>query len=164
MENITAVVADGLSVLGALVSAYLSLGIVLAFLRGQVDAMTNRPAARDITRRIMMLVVCVAFVALAQTVSADIASLAGGSIETAAEMRDAYIRIAQYFLDVAIGAAAVLLAVGVATGFVGAQLAVLAGEALQLSEIVARVLILAALAVGAFLTISVSHIIVGALS
>ncbi len=164
MESIAAVVADVLSVLGALVSAYLSVGIVLAFVKGQVDTMTNRPAARDIARRIMLLSVCVAFVALAQTLSGDVARLAGRSIDSAAGMRQAYLRIAQYFLDIAIGTAAVLLAVGIATGFLGGQLAALTGAAFQLSEAVAKVLILTALAVGAFLTISMSRVIIGALS
>jgi hypothetical protein len=163
MKAIVGVVTDGLSILGGVVSVYLSVGIGLAFLEGQVDVMTGRPPARDIVRRITLLVVCVTLVAFARSVSDDVADLIGGELGSDAAVRGAVLRIGQYFLDIVIGAAALLLAVGVAMGFVGAQVATMAGEALQLSTVLARLLVIVMLALGTFLTIGVSNVIVGAL-
>lgn len=163
MEAVVSAVTDGLSILGAVVSVYLALGIGLAFLEGQIDTMTGRPPARDILRRITLLVVCVTLIAFARSVSDDVADLVGGELDSDQAMREAVLRIGQYFLDVVIGAAALLLTIGVAMGFVGAQLATMAGEALHLSTVLARLTIIVALAVGAFLTISISNVIIGAL-
>jgi len=163
MEAVVGAVTDGLSILGGVVSVYLALGIGLAFLEGQVDAMTGRPPARDIVRRIVLLVVCVTLVAFAQSVSDDVADLVGGELDSDLAVREAVLRIGGYFLDVAIGAAATLLAIGVAMGFVGAQLATMAGEALHLSTVLARLTIIVALAMGTFLTISIANVIIGAL-
>jgi hypothetical protein len=163
METVVNAVSDGLSILGAVVSVYLALGIGLAFLEGQIDTVTGRPPAQDIVRRITLLVVCVALIAFARSVSDDVADLVGGELDSDQAVREAVLRIGQYFLDVVIGAAALLLAIGVAAGFVGAQLATMAGEALHLSNVLAKLSIVVALAVGAFLTISIANVIVGAL-
>jgi hypothetical protein len=55
------------------------------------------------------------------------------------------------------------MAVGVVTGFVGAQLATMAGEPLMLSRVLGRLTVIVALAAGAFLTITLTHIVVDAL-
>jgi hypothetical protein len=163
METVVNAVTDGLSILGGVVSVYLALGIGVAFLEGQIDTVTGRPPAQDIVRRITLLVVCVALIAFARSVSDDVADLVGGELDSDQAVREAVLRIGQYFLDVVIGAAATLLAIGVAAGFVGAQLATMAGEALHLSNVLAKLSIVVALAVGAFLTISIANVIVGAL-
>jgi len=41
MEAVIGAVTDGLSILGAVVSVYLSIGIGVAFLEGQIDTMTR---------------------------------------------------------------------------------------------------------------------------
>ena len=163
MDAVASVVTDALSILGALASAYLAIGIALAFVEGQVDAVAGRPSARDIGSRIVLLVACVALVALARGVSNDMAALVGGELNDAAAVRGAMLNVGQYFLDIMIGSAALLLALGVVTGFVGAQLATIAGEPLMLSRILGKLTVLTALAVGAFLTIRLSHIVIGAL-
>jgi len=163
MEAVVGAVTDGLSILGAVVSVYLALGIGVAFLEGQMDAMTGRPPARDIVRRITLLVVCVTLIVFARSVSDDVADLVRGELDSDLAVREAVLRIGQYFLDVVIGAAALLLAIGVAVGFVGAQLATMAGEALHLSNVLAKLSIVVALAMGAFLTISIANVIIGAL-
>jgi len=163
MDAVVGAVTDGLSILGAVVSVYLAIGIGAAFLEGQIDTMTGRPPARDIVRRITLLVVCVTLIAFARSVSGDVADLVGGELDSDVAVREAVLRIGQYFLDVVIGAAAILLAIGVAVGFVGAQLATMAGEALHLSNVLAKLLIVVALAMGAFLTISIANVIIGAL-
>ena len=163
MDAVVSVVTDVLSVLGALVSAYLAIGIALAFVEGQIDAVSGRPSGRDISSRIILLVVCVALVALARGVSSDIAALVGDELNDAAAVRGAVLSVGQYFLDILIGSAALLLALGVVTGFVGAQLATTAGEPMVLSRILGKLTVVTALAVGAFLTIRLSHIVIGAL-
>jgi len=163
MEAVVNAVSDGLSILGGVVSVYLALGIGVAFLEGQIDTVTGRPPAQDIVRRITLLVVCVALIAFARSVSDDVADLVEGELDSDQGVREAVLRIGQYFLDVVIGAAALLLAIGVAAGLVGAQLATTAGEALHLSNVLAKLSIVVALAVGAFLTISIANVIVGAL-
>jgi len=154
MDAVVGAVTDGLSILGGVVSVYLALGIGVAFLEGQIDTMTGRPPARDIVRRITLLVVCVTLIAFARSVSGDVADLVGGELDSDRAVREAVLRIGQYFLDVVIG---------VAVGFVGAQLATMAGEALHLSNVLAKLSIVVALAMGAFLTISIANVIVGAL-
>ena len=163
MDAVVSVVTDALSILGALVSAYLAMGIALAFVEGQIDAVAGRPAGRDIGARIVLLALCVALVALARGVSSDVAALVGGELNDAAAVRGAVLNVGQYFLDILIGSAALLLALGVVTGFVGAQLATTAGEPVVLSRILGKLMVLTALAVGAFLTIRLSHIVIGAL-
>jgi len=163
MEAVVGAVTDGLSILGAVVSVYLALGIGAAFLEGQIDALTGRPPARDIARRIGLLVACVTLIAFARGVSDDVAALVGGELGDDAAVREAVVGIGGYFLDMVIGAAGLLLAVGVATGFVGAQLATLAGEAFHLSTVLSRLLIVSALAVGTFLTIGMANVVIGAL-
>jgi len=162
MDAVVSVVTDALSILGAIVSVYLAVGIALAFVEGQIDAVAGRPSARDISSRIVLLVVCVALVALARGVSNDIAALVGGELGDATAVRGAVLNVGQYFLDILIASAAILLAVGVVTGFVGAQLATTAGEPMMLSRILGKLVVLTALAVGAFLTIRLSHIVIGA--
>jgi hypothetical protein len=163
MDVVVAVVSDGLTILGALVSVYLAVGIGLAFLGAQVDAALGRPSGRDIFLRIALLAFCVALVAFARSVSATVGGLLGGDLASAAATRMAILRIGQYFLDVVIGTAAVVLAVGVAMGLVGAQLATVAGEALHLSEVLSRLFMLVALAAGAFLAIAMANAIIAAM-
>lgn len=163
MEDVVSVVTDVLTILGAMVSVYLALGIAVAFLEGQMDALTGRPAARDIGYRVALLIVCVALVALARGVSDDVAALVGDELTDQASVRGAVLNVGQYALDVLIGSAALLMAVGVVTGFVGAQLATMAGEPLMLSRVLGKLTVIAALAAGAFLTITLTHIVVDAL-
>ena len=163
MEDVVSVVTDVLTILGAMVSVYLALGIAVAFLEGQMDALTGRPAARDIGYRVALLIVCVALVALARGVSDDVAALVGDELTDQASVRGAVLNVGQYALDVLIGSAALLMAVGVVTGFVGAQLATMAGEPLMLSRVLGKLTVIVALAAGAFLTITLTHIVVDAL-
>ena len=163
MQDVVSVVTDVLTILGAMVSVYLALGIGVAFLEGQMDALTGRPAARDIGYRVALLIVCVALVALARGVSDDVAALVGDELTDQASVRGAVLNVGQYALDVLVGSAALLMAVGVVTGFVGAQLATMAGEPLMLSRVLGKLTVIAALAAGAFLTITLTHIVVDAL-
>jgi len=163
MQDVVSVVTDVLTILGAMVSVYLALGIAVAFLEGQMDALTGRPAARDIGYRVALLIVCVALVALARGVSDDVAALVGDELTDRASVRGAVLNVGQYALDILIGSAALLMAVGVVTGFVGAQLATMAGEPLMLSRVLGKLTVIVALAAGAFLTITLTHIVVDAL-
>jgi hypothetical protein len=163
MEDVVSVVTDVLTILGAMVSVYLALGIAVAFLEGQMDALTGRPAARDIGYRVALLIVCAALVALARGVSDDVAALVADELTDQASVRGAVLNVGQYALDVLIGSAALLMAVGVVTGFVGAQLATMAGEPLMLSRVLGKLTVIMALAAGAFLTITLTHIVVDAL-
>ena len=163
MQDVVSVVTDVLTILGAMVSVYLALGIGVAFLEGQMDALTGRPAARDIGYRVALLIVCVALVALARGVSDDVAALLGDELTDQASVRGAVLNVGQYALDVLIGSAALLMAVGVVTGFVGAQLATMAGEPLMLSRVLGKLTVIVALAAGAFLTITLTHVVVDAL-
>lgn len=164
MEAVAEVVADGLSIVGGLVSAYLAIGVGLAFLEGQFDAAMGRPSARDIAGRIVYLTVCVALVAFAQGIKGDIAAIIGGNVDSAKAMRSAYVDIARYFMTIIIGAGSIMLAVGVITGLVGAQLATIAGQALHLSEILARLIMVVGLGVCTVLTLAISNAIIDAIS
>lgn len=163
MESIVTAVTNGVTILGAVVSVYLAIGVASAFVGGQLDAVTGRPSGRDITGRIALLVMCVALVAFAQTISSDVAALVGGDLTGAGEVRNAVLNVGEYFLDILIGTAAVLLAIGIITGFVGAQLATAAGEAVAASNVVGRVLILIGLTAGALFTTTIVHIVISAM-
>jgi hypothetical protein len=163
MEAVVAVVTDGLTILGAAVSVYLAVGVGLAFLEAQMDAAVDRPSGRDVMQRISLLVVCVALVAFARSVSGAVGDLLGGDLGSAEATRAAILQVGQYFLDVVVGAAALVLAVGVVMGFVGAQLAAAAGQALHLGEILSKMAIVVALGVGAFFTISIANVVVAAM-
>lgn len=163
MGEVAAVVTDGLSILGAVVSVYLALGIGLAFLEAQTDAAVNCPSGRDIFQRVALLVACVALVAFARSVSGTVEDLLGGNLASAAAMRAAILHIGEYFLDMVIGAAAIVLAVGVVMGLVGAQVATAAGAALHLSEVLSRLFMVVALAVGTFFTIAIAHVVISAM-
>jgi len=163
MAEVSAVVSIGLSILGAIASVYLAVGIGLAFLRAQVDTITGRPAGRDIVGRIILLTLCLAFVTFARSVTDDVCALMGGELESVAEVRRAVLNIGQYFLDIIIASVAVLLAVGIATGFVGSQMAALAGESGVMSQVMAKTLAVIGLAVGGLLTVTIAHVIVDAI-
>lgn len=163
MDTVVSVVTDTLTMLGAIVSVYLALGMALAFLGGQLDAVSGRPSGRDISQRVVLLVVCAALVALARGISNDVAALVGDELTSETAVRGAVLNIGQYFLDILIASAALLLAVGVVTGFVGAQLATIAGEPMMLSRVLSKLAVITALAAGAFLTIRLTHIVIGAL-
>lgn len=163
MDAVVATVTDAMTILGAVVSVYLALGIAVAFLEGQMDALSGRPAARDIGQRVALLVLCVTLVALARGVSDDVAALVGDELADQAAVRQAVLNVGQYFLDILIGSAALLLALGVVTGFVGAQLAAMTGEPMMLSRMLSKLVVITALAAGAFLTIRLSHVVIGAL-
>jgi hypothetical protein len=78
-------------------------------------------------------------------------------------MRGAYVDIARYFMTIVIGAGSIMLAVGVVTGLVGAQLATVAGQALHLSEILARLIVVVGLGVCTVLTLTISNAIIDAI-
>jgi len=165
VTEIVEVVADGLSVLVACVAVYMALGIGWAFLQGQMEVAAGRSGdvLGGIMQRIALLVVCLVLIVFVQSIAGRITAVLSGDIADAATARRAILEIGAYFMDIIIGGAAVLLAVGIATGFVGAQFAATAGQALQLSEVLVRLLMVAFLGAGALLTITIANMIVRAI-
>lgn len=164
MDDFVRLVSDGLSVAGALVSAYLALGIAVSFIEGQMAAASGRSVAlADIMVRVSVLVACLAIVAFARLVADDVAAVVGGGLDLPA-MRAAILRIAAYFLDVLIGASVVVAAVAIALGFLDGQIGVLVGEAHGVSVAIGRVVGVIVMLVGGLFTVWIAHVIVGALS
>ena len=106
---------------------------------------------------------CVALIAFAQGIKNDVAAIVGGGLDSAAAMRAAYVGIARYCMTIIIGAGSIMLAIGVITGLVGAQLATIAGQALHLSEILARLIMVVGLGVCTVLTLTISNAIIEAI-
>jgi hypothetical protein len=69
------------------------------------------------------------------------------------EIVDALRQIAQVVIDILIGIAAILMAVGIATGFVGGQFMVTVGQPYGLSAAWVKVIAVVILGIGAMLTI-----------
>lgn len=165
MDAAVHLVIEGLSVVGAIVSVYLAVGIAAAFVEGEFAAMTGSSQARaDVLYRISLLVLCVAVVAFANIVGKDVAALLGNGVTSAEDAREAILRIGVYFLDMLIGLAVVVMAVGVAFGFVDAQLQALLGRPGSLSTAMARLVGVTLLGVGALFTVVISHIVIRALT
>jgi hypothetical protein len=156
-------VSEALTIVGAAASVYLAAGIAVAFLEGQVAGLLDQPGARaDVLRRISLLVGCVALIAFANLVARDVAALLEPATG-AAGVRAAVLRIGVYFVDMLVGLAVVLMAVGVAFGFVDTQLQVTLGRAAGLSVALSRVAAVVLLGVGALLTVALSRMVIGAL-
>jgi len=164
MDTAVQLVTEGLTVVGAIVSVYLAVGIAAAFVEGEFAAMTGSARAHaDVLYRIGLLTLCVALVAFANVVAGDVASLLGNGVSGAQEAREAILRIGVYFLDMVIGLAIVVMAVGVAFGFVDGQLQTILGRPGSLSTAMTRVVGVVLLGVGALFTVTISRIVIRAL-
>ncbi len=163
MEAAVSLVTEALTIVGAIASVYLTVGIAVAFLEGQFAAMLDEPGVRaEVMRRIALLVLCVAVIAFANLIARDVAALLHPGM-TSQAIRAAILRIGVYFADVLVGLAVVLMAVGVAFGFVDTQLQAVLGHAAGFSVALSRVTTVILLGVGALLTVVISRIIIGAL-
>lgn len=157
-------VTEGLSIVLAIVSVYLTVGIGTAFVEGQFAAMTDSPGARaEIMYRISLLVMCVAVIAFSHLISADVVAILGGGITDFANFRAAMLRIGMYFVDIVIGIAVVLMAVGVAFGFVDTQLQTVLGQPVGLSTALSRITAVLILGIGALMTVAIARAIIMAL-
>lgn len=76
------------------------------------------------------------------------------------EVVDALRQIAQVVIDILIGIAAILMAVGIATGFVGGQFMVTVGQPYGLSAAWVKVIAVVILGIGAMLTIVIVNTII----
>jgi len=76
------------------------------------------------------------------------------------EIVDALRQIAQVVIDILIGIAAILMAVGIATGFVGGQFMVTVGQPYGLSAAWVKVIAVVILGIGAMLTIVLVNTII----
>jgi len=76
------------------------------------------------------------------------------------EVVDALRQIAQVVVDILIGIAAILMAVGIATGFVGGQFMVTVGQPYGLSAAWVKVIAVVILGIGAMLTIVIVNTII----
>lgn len=164
MDIAVGLVTQALNVIGAVVSVYLAAGIAVAFVEGQFAAMTGQAGVKaDVMQRISLLVLCVAVVAFANVVARDVMTVLGTGLGDAGEIRAAILRIGVYFVDMLVGIAVVLMAVGVAFGFVDTQLQAVLGQPAGFSAAMSRVTAVVLLGIGALLTIAISRIVVGAL-
>ncbi|HEC35807.1 MAG TPA: hypothetical protein ENI39_04640 [Anaerolineae bacterium] len=164
MEAAVGLVTEALTVVGAIASVYLAVGIAAAFLEGQFAAMLDEPGVRaEVVRRIALLVLCVAAIAFANLVARDVAALLSPGGATAGSIRVSILRIGVYFVDVLVGLAVILMAVGVAFGFVDTQLQTVLGQAAGFSAALSRAATVILLGVGALLTVAISRIVIGAL-
>lgn len=76
------------------------------------------------------------------------------------EIVEALKNIAQVVIDIFIGIAAILMAVGIATGFVGGQFMVTVGQPYGLSQAWVKVIAVVLLGIGAMLTIVIANTII----
>jgi len=83
-----------------------------------------------------------------------------GSGGRGGEIVDALRQIAQVVIDILIGIAAILMAVGIATGFVGGQFMVTVGQPYGLSAAWVKVIAVVILGIGAMLTIVIVNTII----
>lgn len=163
MEIVARLVGEGLSIVGAIASVYLAVGIALAFVEGQFAAMTENPGVRaEVMYRISLLVLCLAVVAFARPLTRVVTEAILSAGDPGA-VRAGILRLGAYFVDILIATAAILMAVGIAFGFVDHQLQVLLGHPGGVSVAIGRIVAVVVLGVGAMLTILLSRIVVRAL-
>lgn len=164
MDVVVGLVTEGLTVIGAIASVYLAVGIAAAFVEGQFAAMVEEPGVRaEVMRRISLLVMCLAVIAFANLVARDVAQVLGAGAGDAGSIRASVLRIGVYFVDLLIGLAVVLMAVGVAFGFTDTQLQAVLGRPVGFSVALSRVTAVVLLGIGALLTIAISRVVIGAL-
>ncbi len=77
---------------------------------------------------------------------------------------DAFRKIGVMVIDIGIGIATVLMAVGIMTGFVGGQFLVTVGQPYGLSSAWVKVISVIMLGIGAFLTITIVNTIINAVA
>ncbi|HEC35808.1 MAG TPA: hypothetical protein ENI39_04645 [Anaerolineae bacterium] len=80
------------------------------------------------------------------------------------EIVEAIRQIATVVIDVAIGVSVILMAVGIATGFVGGQFLVTVGQPYGLSSAWVKVISVVMLGIGALLTITIVNTIINAIA
>lgn len=160
--GVIGLVKQALTIVAAIVSVYLAVGIAAAFLEGQFAAMTEQPAVKaEILQRITLLALCVAVIAFANVAAYDLGMiiLSGGL----GDARGAILRVGVYFVDILIGLTVVMMAVGVAFGFVDTQLQVVLGRPVGFSTALSRVTAVVLLGIAGLLTVPISGIVIRAL-
>lgn len=164
MDAVVGLVTEALTIVGAIASVYLAVGIAAAFLEGQFAAMLDEPGVRaEVMHRITLLTLCLAVIAFANLIAGDVAALLGATGSDPAALRAAVLRIGAYFVDVLVGLVVVLMAVGVMLGFVDTQLQAVLGRPAGLSVALSRVAAVVLLGLGGLLTVAISRVVVRAL-
>lgn len=116
--------------------------------------------------RTLAIVMAVALVTLtaASPVFAQDPGPGGGGGRRGGEIVEAIRKIAIVVIDICIGVAVILMAVGIATGFVGGQFLVTVGQPYGLSTAWVKVISVVMLGIGALLTIVIVNTIINAVA
>ena len=88
----------------------------------------------------------------------------GGGSGRGGEIVEAIRKIATVIIDILIGVSVILMAVGIATGFVGGQFLVTVGQPYGLSSAWIKVISVVLLGLGAILTITIVNTIINAIA
>jgi hypothetical protein len=164
LDTAVELAGQALSVIGAVASVYLAAGIVVAFVEGQIASMAGQPNVRaDVMYRISLLAACVAVVAFAAPIARDVAGILEGIGADADAVRAAILDLGQYCASILIGLTVVVMAVGVALGFVDTQLNAVLGQPVGLSVALHRVAAVALLGIGGMMGMAIARIVVSAL-
>lgn len=113
-------------------------------------------------KTIVSLLMCVVLVAAAA--APVYAAPLGDEGDRGGEIVDAIRQIATVVIDILIGISVALMAVGIATGFVGGQFLVTVGQPYGLSSAWVKVISVVILGLGALLTITIVNTIINAIA
>ncbi len=162
---VDALAHEGVGVTAILMSAILSIGVVLAFLAGQWGSLFGRPGVMaDAMDRLLFLFVAGLLVAGAFQVSDILRVFMFKSVGAdPGAMKDAIKTVAQVVVDILIVGASMLVTFGIAAGAIAGQFLTATGNASGLAEAVRRMATAILFGVLAILSIPIANILVAAI-
>ena len=159
-------VRDGWAIAAAMMSAVLAIGIALAFLESQWGAISGRSGMlAQAVDKIAFLAACGLVVAAAALSTSLLQSALSGAMGGSREgLVEAFRQVRTLIVDILIVAAAILVTLGILSGSLAGQVAVMLGRTGGVSDAMSRIAGAVIFGVGAALTIPIAHAIVNALS
>lgn len=158
----SAVLAEILAWGGALAGIYFTVALVVAFAQAHLGAVTGRAGVMaEMHERVILIVICFAVAASAAALGQQVAQPVGGGAQDAGAAVTLWRSLAEFVVRAVILSVGASLAVGFASGVLGAQLSVLTGRPGTLAVLAGRLVAVVVTGVLTLLAVRLAGLVIG---